>query len=62
MINTESQFWVKIQHIQTRQRNPNVLSEKESEEMLEYFQVRRIRKALALVQKKILKQRKEKHG
>lgn len=59
MISNESEFWAKIQRIQARRRNPSVLSEKEAEEMLEYFQVRRIQKTLDSVRKTILKQKKE---
>jgi hypothetical protein len=59
MLNAESQFWEKIQIIQTRSRRRNKLSEKEADELREYLQVRKIHKTLDSVRKTILRQRKE---
>ena len=59
MINTEDEFWQKIQSIQTRSRRKSKLSEKEAEELLEYFQVRRIQQTITAVRKTIINHRKE---
>jgi hypothetical protein len=59
MINTEDEFWQKIQSIQTRSRRKSKLSEKEAEELLEYFQVRRIQQTITAIRKTIINHRKE---
>jgi len=59
MINTEDEFWQKIQSIQTRSRRKSKLSETEAEELLEFFQSWRIKQAIASTRKDILNHRKK---
>jgi hypothetical protein len=59
MINTEDEFWQKIQSIQTRSRRKSKLSENEAEELLEFFQVWRIEQSIASARKDILNHRKK---
>jgi hypothetical protein len=59
MINTEDEFWQKIQSIQTRSRRKSKLSETETEELLEFFQAGRIKQAIASARIEILNRRKK---